>query len=63
MFGLVHGCQFGLGMIIYIYIYIILHQSQYFQTLFLCLTKFDCGKLEFDLDLIEINLILSLVEN
>ena len=48
---------------IYIYIYIILHQSQYFQTLFLCLTKFDCGKLEFDLDLIEINLILSLVEN
>ena len=59
--GLVRGCQFGLGMIIYIYI--ILHQSQYFQTLFLCLTKFDCGKLEFDLDLIEINLILYLVEN
>ena len=65
MSGLVRGCQFGLGMIIYIYIYIyiILHQSQYFQTLFLCLTKFDCGKLEFDLDLIEINLILYLVEN
>ena len=62
MFGLVHGCQFGLGMIIYIYIYHFTSKSIFSNT-FLMLTKFDCGKLEFDLDLIEINLILSLVEN
>ena len=47
---------------IYIYIYHFTSKSIFSNT-FLMLTKFDCGKLEFDLDLIEINLILYLVEN